>query len=307
MERNSSGDIVPGKSGQTLCQELIISLSAPGSKIDYTPTSTGCVPPLTVMACVPGWDDYFNLNETLAKMTQHLMDEDGQLMDSAPRGGTPVQKDDKVKIVVIPPNDDTVFVPTLEFPGTHLLGTADNPVNLSDAPTEASNTGAHPQGMDPLDESKILSHFSNTLDMMAQSIADLEDGYFMALREVIHETEKALWDVSQIDSTYISRTITVMAGWQEAIQAIESHMESTDTTIYLAHRKDVRRVMREYVDEVIKAREQCNATNAKEGELWKQAIKTGDPEDLIIRLLEATWKAVHAQAKRAVDIFLNKI
>ena len=181
MECNSSGNIIPGKSGQAIHQELLVSLSAPGSKIDYTTMGTGCVPPLTVMTCVPSWDNYFDLNETLAEMTQCLMDEDEQLRDLAPRGGTPVQKDNKAKIVVIPPNDDTIFVLASEFPGAHPLGTADNPVNLSDAPTEASTMGTHPQGVDFGDESKILGHFSDALNEMAQSIVDLEHGYFSAL------------------------------------------------------------------------------------------------------------------------------
>ena len=294
MECNSSGDIIPGKSGQTLCQELIISLSAPGSKIDYTPTGTGCTPPLTVMACAPGWDDYFDLNETLTEMTQHLMDEDRQLMGSVPKEGTPDQKDEDAKIAVIPPNANTVFIPASEFPGIHLLGTTNNPVNLSNALTETSSVGACPQGMDTGDESKILGHFSDTLDEMAQSIAGLEDGYFMALREVIHETEKALRDISCIDSTYASCVIMVMAGWQEAVQATTSHMESADTTIYLAHREDMWKVMKEYVAEVIKARKQCDTDHTKEGELQKRAIKAGDPKDPVIRLLEATHKAAHA-------------
>ena len=86
VECNSSGNIILGKSGQTLCQELIISLSVPGSKIDYNPTSTGCAPPLTVMVCAPSLDDYFDLNETIAEMTQCLMYEDGQQVDSVPKG-----------------------------------------------------------------------------------------------------------------------------------------------------------------------------------------------------------------------------
>ena len=109
VECNSSGDIVPGKSGQTLCQELIISLSTLGSKIDYTPTSTECALPLTVMACAPGWDDYFDLNETLAEMTQCLMDKDRQLMGSVPKESAPDQKDEDTKIVAIQPNDDPMM------------------------------------------------------------------------------------------------------------------------------------------------------------------------------------------------------
>ena len=61
------------------------------------------------------------------------------------------------------------------------------------------------------DESKILGHFSNALDEMAQSIVDLEDGYFLALWEVIYKTEKALCDISHIDLHYVSWVVTVMA------------------------------------------------------------------------------------------------
>ena len=71
----------------------------------------------------------------------------------------------------------------------------------------------------------------------------------MALREVIHETEKALWDISCIDSTYVSHVIMVMTGWQEMVQA-------ADTTIYLARHKDMWRVTKEYIVEVIKAHKQ---------------------------------------------------
>ena len=98
-----------------------------------------------------------------------------------------------------------------------------------------------------------------------------------------------------------------MAGWQEAVHSATSHMESADTTIYLANHEDAWRVTKEYVDKVIKAHKQRNTDHAKEGELWKQAIKTGNSEDPVICLLEATHKAAHAPAERAVDIFLNKI
>ena len=46
--------------------------------------------------------------------------------------------------------------------------------------------------------------------------------------------------------------------------------------------------MREYVAAVIKAQEERDATHAKETEAWKQAIKSGDPEDPVVCLLEAT-------------------
>ena len=40
---------------------------------------------------------------------------------------------------------------------------------------------------------------------------DLEDGFFKALREVIIKTERALWDISRIDTHYVSQVVMVMA------------------------------------------------------------------------------------------------
>ena len=242
MECNSSSEIIPGQTGQ----ELVISLGAPQTKLEYTPTGPGCASPLTLTVCHPGWDDYLDLSETLAEMAQHLMEEDGQLVKMPPKGDTIPKKKDATKIVALPPNDDTTFVPASEFPGApYGIGTCKNPINLSDAPTEALNLGTRPQGVDPVDESKILGHFSDTLSEMAESIMDLQDGYFRALHEVIVETEKTLWDISRIDSHYISHVVTVMASWQEAVQATASHMENTDLTIYLASWEDARRVTKE--------------------------------------------------------------
>ena len=84
-------------------------------------------------------------------------------------------------------------------------------------------------------------------------------------------------------------------------------MENADLTIYLACREDARRATREYMATMIKAREDCDATHANEAEARKQAIKSGDPEDPVIRLLDATRRAACAQAERAVDAFLKKI
>ena len=58
---------------------------------------------------------------------------------------------------------------------------------------------------------------------------------------------------------------------------------------------------------VIKAHEERNATHTKETEVQKEAIKTGNPKDPVVRLLEATCRAVHAQTVRAMDAFLKKI
>ena len=177
MECNSSGEIIQGQTGQPLCQELEISLCAPGAKLEYTPTHPGHPAPLTLAACCPGWDDYLDLNETVAEISQHLIEEDGQLEGAMPKGGTIPKEKDTAKIVALPPNNDTTFVLVSEFPGDqHGLGTCEYPVNLSDAPTEASHTGTCPESVDSIDESKILGHFSDALSEMAESLMDLEDG-----------------------------------------------------------------------------------------------------------------------------------
>ena len=182
-----------------------------------------------------------------------------------------------------------------------------NQSNLSDAPTKASHTAMHPEGVEPNDEVAMLSHFSDTLSEMAKSLMDLEDGYFKALWEVIIKTERALWDISCIDAHYVSQVVTVMASWQEAVQATATHMENTNLTIYLTHQEDTQRVTREYVAAVIKAHEEHDAAHADEAEARKQAIKSGDPKDPVVHLLDTTRQAVHAQAERAVDAFLKKI
>ena len=50
-------------------------------------------------------------------MSQHLIDEDGQLEGTTPKGGAIPKEKDTTQIVALPPNDDTTFVPTSEFPG----------------------------------------------------------------------------------------------------------------------------------------------------------------------------------------------
>ena len=308
VERSSSSKIVKGWNGQSLCRELEISLCAPGVKLEYTPTCVGHPAPLTLAACHPGWDDYLDLNETVAEMSQHLIDEDEQLEGAMPKGGAVPKEKEIAKVVVLPSNEDTVFVSTTEFPGAqHGLGTRENPVNLSDTPTEASHTRTHPESAESLDEPKLLGHFSDALSEMAESLMDLEDSYFKALCEVIVEMERALRDISRIDAHYVSQVVMVMASWQEAVQTAATHMENTDLTMYLTCREDAWRMMKEYVAVVIKARDERDAAHAKETEAWKQAIKTGHPEDPVVRLLEATHQAARAQAVRAVDAFLKKI
>ena len=58
---------------------------------------------------------------------------------------------------------------------------------------------------------------------------------------------------------------------------------------------------------VIKAREERDATHTDEAEARKQAIKSGDPKDPDVHLLDATCQSVRAQAERAVDAYLKKI
>ena len=271
-------------------------------------TGRGHLPPLTLVACRPGWDDFQDLGETVAEMAQCLIDEDGQLEGVTPKGGTLPEEKNNAQIMVLPPNDDTVFVPKADFPsGPYGAGTQENPVNLSDATTEASQTAMCPEAVEPVNEVAMLGHFSDALSEMAASLMDLEDGYFKALQEVIIKMERALWNISRIDAHYVSQVVTVMASWQEAVQTAVTHMENTDLTIYLACWEDTWRVMREYVATVIKAREDCDAAHTNETEAQKQAIKSGDPEDPVIRLLDATRWAAHAQAERAIDAFLKKI
>ena len=164
-----------------------------------------------------------------------------------------------------------------------------------------------PEGAKPVDEAAMLGHFSDALSEIAASLMDLEDGYFRALWEVIIETERALWDISCIDAHYVSQVVTVMASWQEAVQTSVTHTENANLTIYLAHQENTRRAMREYVATMIKAREDRDAAHTTEAEARKQVIKSGDPEDPVIHLLDATRRAARAQAERAIDAFLKKI
>ena len=254
VERNLSGKLVKGSTGKPLCQELLIHLTGPSGKLEYMPTNRGHPPPLTLATCHPGWDDYLDLTETVTKMAHRLMKEDGQELAMLPKAGTTPKKKEAVKSVVAPVNEGIAWVASDQFLSDQQPGTScDNPVHLSDA-TDASASGSRPRKDDDFDnETKLLGHFSDTLCEMAASIVDLEDGYFRALHEVIVETERALWDVSRIDTHYVSQVVTVMSSWQEAVQTAASHMEGVDTTIYLTHREDARKATREYVAAVVKS------------------------------------------------------
>ena len=127
--------------------------------------------------------------------------------------------------------------------------------------------------MEPDDEAEILGHYSDALNEMAQSLMDLEDGYFNTLCEVIIETERALWDISHIDSHYVSRVVTVMAGWQEAVQTATSHMENANLTMYLTRHEDVHRAMKEYMKEVITAHKERVPPTPRRSRLGRKPLK----------------------------------
>ena len=84
VERNFSGKLVKGSTGKPLCQELLIHLTGPLGKLEYTPTDRGHPPPLTLAACHPGWDDYLDLTETVTEMAHRLMKEDRQEVVTPP-------------------------------------------------------------------------------------------------------------------------------------------------------------------------------------------------------------------------------
>ena len=308
VERNPSGKLVKGTSGKPLCQELLVHLTGQLGKLEYMPTDRGHPPPLTLAACHTEWDDYLDLTKTVTKMAHHLMKEDGQEVVMPPKVGTTPKKKEAAKGVVAPVNVGITWVKSDLFPSDQQPGAShNNPVHLSNA-TDASTSGSHPRKDDNLDdEAKLLGHFSNALQEMAISRVDLEDGYFKALHEVIVETKRALRDMSHIDAHYVSQVITIMSSWQEVVQAAASHMEGIDTTIYLVRREDARRVTKEYVAAVVKAREERDAAHAGEREARKQALKDNNHGDPVVRLLRVTWTMARAQCEKAVDAFLSSI
>ena len=88
----------------------------PSRRLEYMPTGAGHPPPLTLVVCHPGWDDFQDLGETVAEMSQRLIDEDGQLEGAMLKGGTLPKEKDTAQIVALSPNDDTVFMSKSEFP-----------------------------------------------------------------------------------------------------------------------------------------------------------------------------------------------
>ena len=88
----------------------------PCRRLEYTSTGAGHLAPLTLVACRPGWDNFQDLGETVAEMSQCLIDEDGQLEGAKPKGGTLPKEKDSTQIVVLPPNNYTMFVSKSDFP-----------------------------------------------------------------------------------------------------------------------------------------------------------------------------------------------
>ena len=208
VEHNPNGELVKGATGKPLCQELLIHITGPLGKLEYTPTDRGHPMPLTLAACHAEWDDYLDLTETVTEMAHRLMKEDGQEVAMQPKEDTRPKKKEAVKDLRAPVNVGISWVTSNQFPGDQRPGTSrDNPVHLSDA-TDALASGSCPQKDNDFDdETKLLGHFSDALREMATSIVDLEDGYFKALHKVIVETEQALQEVSRIDAHYVSQVV----------------------------------------------------------------------------------------------------
>ena len=309
IECDASGEVVPGQNGKPLCQELMINMASPGGKLEYTPTEQGCALPLTLVACRPGWDDYLDLSETVMKMANCLMEEDGQQVLTPYKTGTTPKQKDVTQVTALPPSDDVTLVSASEFPGTQSAGSShENPVHLSDA-TEASISGSRPmKDTETEDEAITLGHFNDALNEMAASIVDLEDGYFKALHEVIIETEKALRDMLHIDAHYVSRMVTVMNSWQEVVQTATSHMGGCrhhHLSHALRRRAESNEGIRSCSD--TSQSEECDATHEEEQKRQKEAIKTDDFEDPVVCLLHVTRKVARTQAEKAVDAFLGRI
>ena len=119
VECNLSGELVKGSTGKPLCQELLINLTGPSGKLEYTPTSRGHPPPLTLATCHPGWDDYLDLTETVTKMAHCLMKEDRQEVATLSKAGTTPKKKEAVESVMALVNEGITWVPCDQFWGTN--------------------------------------------------------------------------------------------------------------------------------------------------------------------------------------------
>ena len=117
VEHNPSGELVKGATGKPLCQELLIHITGPSGKLEYTPTDRGHPAPLTLATCHAEWDDYLDLTETVTEMAHHLMKEDGQEVVMPPKAGTTPKKKEAAKSVIAPVNEGIAWVASDQFPG----------------------------------------------------------------------------------------------------------------------------------------------------------------------------------------------
>ena len=117
VEHNSCGELVRGTSGKLLCQELLINLTSPSGKLEYTPTNRGHPLPLTLATCHAEWDDYLDLTETVTEMAHRLMKEDGQEVATSPKADTTPKKKEAAKDVRAPVNVGITWVASDLFPG----------------------------------------------------------------------------------------------------------------------------------------------------------------------------------------------
>ena len=116
LECNPNGEPVKGATGKPLCQELLIHITSPSGKLEYTPTDRGHPMPLTLAASHAEWDDYLDLTETVTKMAHRLMKEDGQEVVTPPKVGTTPKKKDAAKDLGLPANVGISWVTSNQFP-----------------------------------------------------------------------------------------------------------------------------------------------------------------------------------------------
>ena len=116
VEHNASGKLVKGTTGKPLCQELLINLTSPSGKLEYTPTDRGHPPPLTLATCHAEWDDYLDLTKTVTEMAHCLMKEDRQEVAMLPKVGTTPKKKEAAKSVVASVNEGITWVASDQFP-----------------------------------------------------------------------------------------------------------------------------------------------------------------------------------------------
>ena len=115
IECNPNGELVTGNTGKPLCQELLINLASPVGKLDYTPTDQGHPTPLTLAACHPEGDDYFDITETVTEMAHRLMKEDGQEVAMPPKASTTPKKKEAAKSIVASVNEGIAWIPADQF------------------------------------------------------------------------------------------------------------------------------------------------------------------------------------------------